>query len=249
MALRNPAALFTALLMLGACAATETTVAKRNLDVQTKMSDTVFLDPVRPAERTVFIEVRNTSDKQDLEIAEAVRARVAERGYMITEDPSRAQFMLQANVLQAGRNSETAAEAAYKDGFGSVLTGGAAGAGVGWALGKAGGHDGLLIAGGAILGAGIATVVDAFVQDVTYSVVADLQVSERANADEIVIQDESFDSDQGSSGVVSQSSNTTSPWKRYRTRVVSVAEKVNLEWYEAAPSIVDGMTRSIAGIF
>ena len=249
MALRIPAALCTALLILGACAATETTVAKRNLDVQTKMSDTVFLDPVRPAERTVFIEVRNTSDKQDLEIAEAVRARVAERGYMITEDPSRAQFMLQANVLQAGRNSETAAEAAYRDGFGSVLTGGAAGAGVGWALGKAGGHDGLLIAGGAILGAGIATVVDAFVQDVTYSVVADLQVSERANADEIVIQDESFDSDQGSSGVVSQSSNTTSPWKRYRTRVVSVAEKVNLEWYEAAPSIVDGMTRSIAGIF
>jgi hypothetical protein len=31
---------------LGGCAAVHTSIAKKDLDVQTKMSDTIFLDPV-----------------------------------------------------------------------------------------------------------------------------------------------------------------------------------------------------------
>ena len=50
-------------LALSGCAATSTAVAKRNLDVQTKMSDTIFLDPVSPDQRTVYVDVKNTSDK------------------------------------------------------------------------------------------------------------------------------------------------------------------------------------------
>jgi hypothetical protein len=38
-------------------------------------------------------------------------------------------------------------------------------------------------------------------------------------------------------------------WKRYRTRVMSIANQVNLEFEEAAPDLVAGLTRSIAGIF
>ena len=45
------------------------------------------------------------------------------------------------------------------------------------------------------------------------------------------------------------SSTETSDWKRYRTRVMSKANKVNLEFEEAAPDLVAGLTRSIAGIF
>ena len=37
--------------------------------------------------------------------------------------------------------------------------------------------------------------------------------------------------------------------KRYRTRVVSTAERVNLDWPQSAPDLVDGMSRSIAGMF
>lgn len=37
--------------------------------------------------------------------------------------------------------------------------------------------------------------------------------------------------------------------KRYRTRIVATAEKVNLDWPQAAPDLVSGMTRSIAGVF
>jgi hypothetical protein len=109
---------------LGGCAATHTAVAKRNLDVQTRMSDTVFLDPVPPDEQTVYVDIRNTSDRPDFDIAPQVRAAVEARGYRVVEDPRDARFVLQANVLQAGRYSESASEAAYGSRFGGTLAGG-----------------------------------------------------------------------------------------------------------------------------
>ena len=63
------------------CAATTTGLGKRNLDVQTRMTDTVFLEPVSPHDRTVLVQVRNTSDRADFDIAGAVKASIAARGW------------------------------------------------------------------------------------------------------------------------------------------------------------------------
>ena len=41
--------------LLSGCAATQVAISKRNLDVQTKMSATIFLDPVKESRRTVFV--------------------------------------------------------------------------------------------------------------------------------------------------------------------------------------------------
>jgi hypothetical protein len=238
-----------AVLLVAGCAAGQTAIAKRNLDVQTRMTDTVFLDPVPPHQRTVYIEVRNTSDKPDLDVAAAVRSAVAARGYRIVEDPQAAQFWLQANVLQAGRNAETAIEKAYSGGFGGTLVGGAVGGGVGYAIGRAGGgNDILLAAGGALLGAAIEGAAGAYVQDVSYSIVTDLQISERAPGGVVVSQSETGQLGQGRSTTVSQASSTVTDRKRYQTRIVSSANKVNLAWEEAAPELVAGLSRSIAGI-
>jgi hypothetical protein len=110
-------------------------------------------------------------------------------------------------------------------------------------------NDTVAAIGGALLGAAIAGAADAYVQDTTYTIVTDVQVSERAPAGVVVSQSEQANLDQGSSGTINQSTSTTTDTRRYRTRVVSTAEKVNLEWAEAAPDLVAGMTRSIAGIF
>jgi hypothetical protein len=237
-------------LLLPGCAATTTAVAKRELDVQTKMTDTIFLDPVGPEDRTVYVDVRNTSDKPDFDLGPAIRDAVAARGYRLVSDPRQAHFVLQANVLQAGRASETAAEAAYNGGFGSTVLGGAAGGAAGYGLGRAGMgvNDAVAVVGGALLGAAVSGLADAYVQDTTYTIVADVQVSERAPGT-IVSQSEQATIAQGNSGTLTQSSSGTSDRKRYRTRIVSTAEKVNLDWPEAAPQLVGGMTRSIAGIF
>jgi hypothetical protein len=232
-------------LALAACAATTTAISKRNLDVQTKMTESIFLDPVPADRRTVFVQVRNTSDKPDFDLEPAVRAAVESRGYRVVDDPTEAHYLLQANVLQAGRSSDGAAEDTFAGGFGSMVLGGAAGAGAGRVLSE---NTGVIV-GGALAGAAISAVADAFVQDVTYSIISDVQISERAAEGVVVTESARQDLSQGTSGSRVLSSTETTEWKRYRTRVMSKANKVNLEFEEAAPDLVAGLTRSIAGIF
>ncbi|MCL6609553.1 MAG: complement resistance protein TraT [Geminicoccaceae bacterium] len=246
---RSKALLVLALFALTGCAATYTAVAKRNLDVQTKMTDTIFLDPVAPAERTVFVEVKNTSDKPDLDLAGPIRERIASRGYQVVDDPRRARYILQANVLQAGRTSETAAEQMYGRGYGAPITGAAVGGTAGYVIGKAApGNAAVWGLGGAVVGGLAETVAGAAVQDVTYSIITDIQIQERAPG-EVVSETRRGTVRQGRSGEIAQTSSRTTDMRRHTTRVMSMANKVNLEWAEAAPQLVDGLTRVVAGIF
>ena len=231
--------------LLAGCSATTTAIGKRNLDVETKMSETVFLDPVAANQRTVFVQVRNTSDRPDFDIEPAVKASIESRGYQVVDDPAKAHYLLQANVLQAGKTSDSSAEKTFAGGFGSTILGGAAGAGIGRVASK----DESVIIGGALAGAALSAVADAFVQDVTYSVITDVQVSERTAPGVIVTESARQDLSQGTAGNRILSSTETSDWKRYRTRVMSKAEKANLTFDEASPDLVAGLTRSIGNIF
>lgn len=234
-----------ACLGLSACSAATTAISKRELDVQTRMSDSIFLEPLAPARRTVFIEVKNTSDRGDFSIEEGVKAAILQRGYQLVDNPERAHYMLQANVLQAGKSSVTAAEDAFSSGFGGALFGAAVGAIGTRAVTKDTGS----IIGGGLIGAAVETAAGAFVQDVTFSAITDIQVSERATDGEVVTETFEQNAGQGSSGTRIVRANSTSSWKRYRTRVMSVANQANLEFEEAAPQLVSGLTRSIAGVF
>ena len=50
------------------CCAVHTSIAKKDLDVQTKMSDSIFLDPVEPSQKIIYLNVRSTSDKTNFDI-------------------------------------------------------------------------------------------------------------------------------------------------------------------------------------
>jgi hypothetical protein len=233
------------LLALPACAATTTAIGKRSLDVQTRMTDSIFLEPVTTEKRTVLVEVRNTSDRPDLDIAPTVRAAIAARGYRVVDDPKDAHFLLQTNVLQVGRTSRTAAEGSFAKGFGSAVVGGAAGAGIG----RAASDQTEVIIAGAVAGVAASAVADAFVQDVTYSIITDVQISERAGEGVMVTERTRQDLAQGSSGRRILSTTEVHDWKRYQTRIMSTANQVNLDFEDAAPELTAGLTRAIAGIF
>jgi outer membrane lipoprotein SlyB len=241
----RPVCALVFLLALSGCAATTTAIGKRTLDVQTRTTDTIFLEPVAASHRTVLVEVRNSSDRPQLDITPAVRAALAERGYRLVDDPQDAHFLLQANVLQVGRTSAAAAEGAFAKGFGSALVGGAAGAGIGRVASD---QTEAMIA-GAVAGAAASAVADSFVQDVTYSIITDVQISERAGEGVMVTERMTQDLAQGSSGRRILSTTEVHDWKRYQTRVMSSANRVNLEFEAAAPELVAGLTRAIAGIF
>jgi Enterobacterial TraT complement resistance protein len=243
------AAILSAAALVG-CAAGYTAIAKRDLAVETRMAETIFLDPVAPQDRTVFVEVRNTSDRQEFDIAPQVRESVAARGYRVVDDPGAAHYILQANVLQVAASARSAAESVYGTPFGGPLLGGAAGGSLGYVIGRSGGgSDLLLAAGGVLVGAAIEGISSAFVQDVVYTVVTDVQVSARAPGEAPVSQAETARLPQGSAGTIEQASAMTTDRKRYRTRVISTAQRANLDWPQAAPELVAGVTRSIVGIF
>lgn len=168
--------------LLSGCAATRTSIAKKDLDVQTKMSEAVFLDPVAPAQRTVFVQVRNTSDKPNFDIGPSVRSAILAKGYQVTDNPELAHYKLQAQVLSVSKSSPTAAEAALNDGFGATIIGAGTGAISGAVIGGiAGGRSGAAIGAGVggLLGGVISTVADSAVKDVTYVAITDVLISEK----------------------------------------------------------------------
>ena len=235
-------------LVLSGCAAISTSIAKKDLDVQTKMSDTIFLDPVEPDKKVIFIELRNTSDKTNFDIATSIQQNLQNKGYIITTNPKKAHFWLRANVLSVDKASPTAAQAAFSSGYGGALAGAALGGAVGGATnGWAGAGVGL--AAGGILGGVTETIANAAVKDVTFMAITDIEIAEQAEAGVIVRQDSQQSAKQGIGGSRVQTSSEVSDKKKYRTRIVSTANKVNLAYEEAAPSLTDGLVRSISGLF
>jgi len=227
---------FTSLcLSLFACSTINTSIEKSDLDVQTKVSDSVFLEPVRADKRVIFVSVRNTSDK-DLQIKPRIIDRLKRNSYQITDDPDAAQFMLQANILKVGKDNQEASDSYVEAGFSGAVLGDAL---------SSDSNSGE----GIVLGAVLGVVADSLVDDTLYTMVTDLQLRERPRENEVISQQQSEENTQGSAKV-SQSSNLTSvDWKTYHTRIVSTANQVNLEFDEALPELENGLIRSISGFF
>ncbi len=232
--------------ILNGCAAVHTSVAKRSLDVQTRMSDAVFLDPVSPDKRDVFVQVRDTSDKPTFDLEGPIRNAISAKGYQVIDDPEAAQFKLQAQILSVSRASVTAAEAALNGSYGAPLAGIVAGATVGVATG--GSTQNMAVA-GAIVGGLVETVVNAAVQDVFFVAITDVQISQKARAGVTGQRDLQVDASQGIGGSEITTFSEVTDEKRYRTRVMSTANKVNLKYEEAAPELNAGLTRVLAGLF
>jgi len=222
-------------LSLFACSTIHTSIEKSDLDVQTKASESIFLEPVRADKRVIFVSVRNTSDK-DLNIKSRIIDRLESNGYQITDDPDTAQFMLQANVLKVGKDNQEASDSYLEAGFSGAVLGDALSS-------DSNSGEGIVL--GAILG----VVADSLVDDTLFTMVTDLQVRERPRKNEVVTQQQNEENSQGSA-TVSQSSNLAAvDWKTYHTRIVSTANQVNLEFEEALPALENGLIRSISGFF
>ena len=234
---------------LTGCAAVHTSIAKRNLDVQTRMSDAVFLDPVSPDKRTVFVQVRNTSDKPNFDLEGPIRSAISAKGYQVIDDPEAAHFKLQAQILSVSKASVTAAEAALNGGYGAPLAGILAGATAGVATG--GSSQNMAVAGvaGAVVGGLVETIANAAVQDVFYVAITDVQLSQKARSGVTGQRDLQVDASQGIGGSETTTFSEVTNEKRYRTRVMSTANKVNLKYEEAAPELNAGLTRVLAGLF
>ena len=237
----------TTSLLLG-CAAVHTVIAKNELDVQTKMSDSVFLEPPSLDNKIIFVEVKNASDKANFNIQNEILTKLANKGYEITQDPDHAYYWLRANILSVEKVDSKAADDLLQAGYGGSLTGAVAGTATGAALSGWSGAGIGGLAGAAAFG--IAELVaDAAFEDTTYLVIADVEIAERAKDGVIIREDSRQDAKQGLGGGRTQISSEITSRKKYRTRIISTANKVNLSYQEAAPDLTSGLVSSISGLF
>lgn len=231
--------LFVITLLTG-CGALSTAIEKRNLDVQTKMSSSVFLEPVGPEKQIVYVRVRNTTDKE-IDIQQNIKDAFTANGFTITQNPNKAQFMVQANLLQVGKGDARSARSALESGFGGVVLG------LGVAAATGASSTGYGVAG--LVGGLVGTVANSLVKDVYFTMITDVEIRQRPSSGETIEQSMKGSASQGNSASVSQNvKSTNAQWKIYRTRVVSTANKVNLDFVEAKPVLIKGLTRSLSGL-
>ena len=232
--------LVMATVALSGCGAMSTAIKKRNLEVKTQMSQTVWLEP--SSEKTVYIQVKNTSDKDMSNLQTLIANDLIAKGYKVSSSPDTAYYWVQANVLKADKMDLREAQGFLSSGYEGAVAGAALGAGITAYNSNSG---------GAALGVGLAAgligmAADAMVEDVNFTMITDLQISERSKAK--VTTDNIAALRQGTSGIKLQTSTSEGDRAKYQTRVVSNANKVNLKFEEAKPVLEAQLAKSVANI-
>jgi hypothetical protein len=225
------------------CNTTSKIIKHGKLEVESKMSESIFLDPIEDNKRTVLLQIRNTSDKSGLDIESKIRSAVENKGYTIVNSPKQANIMIQANILQVGKSTLENPFEALSGGYGSELEGFATGA---MLAGATGGSGRSMLGIGLLAGIGN-TILDASVQVINFTMTTDLQISEKADG-EYVSESSDANLKQGTSGYKKSTWEKKTNWKRYQTRIMSVAKKVNLKFDEAEPKLTEGLVKSISGL-
>lgn len=236
-------ALMGAVSILGGCAATATAIEHGHLETSTKLSETVFLNPVSDSQKTVFVSVKNTSD-QDINVEPALKSSFKAHGYRVVNTPNSAHYLLQANILKVGKMSVAASQSALGGGFGSALAGGVAGVALGSLT-----NNGNAMIGGGLAGGLVGLAADSLIKDVNFTMITDVQISEKVAGNVHVHEEHRASLKQGHASSLNQVSTMDSQYQRYRVRVVSNADKVNLNFKNAVPALKTGLIKALVGIF
>ncbi len=236
-----------ALATLGGCAATGPAPAQAtnggtqvgNARIATRMSSTIFLQPVAPRKRVIFVAGHNTSSVRNLQLPAYLREALRQKGYHLTTNPDQAEYILQYNLRYLGReNKNHTIQGAIAGGFGGAILENAV-AGGGYASG------GQTLRAG-IIGAGIGALVGYLANETRYMMVVDIQVEQRNPGARTRTHTTARE---GLGNFTTSSSAGAKGWQIYRTRLVGEAAGHRLNFSYVQPALTRTIANSIAGIF
>lgn len=239
--------LFVAAVYLSGCAGISTAISKRHLVVQAKTSTAIFVDAVEREHRTIYVDIRSgvmEFDKRSFKKFVKNQLAQSDTGYRVVDSPKKAQFQLNIFVLSLEKTSETAADRALKKGYiggGGMLAGAA--------IGASHSNSGKGVVGGAVIGALAETIGNAFFADVTYMLVADVQIKEKARKGVIIRKDTKISTKVSDSGGSTQRYSEAKTRKEYRARIVTTANQSNLELADAQELMFKKTAYAMAGFF
>lgn len=231
-------------LQLVGCTTIPEAIEYRNLYTNYKMTDTIFLDVnKRMKYRHIFVDVRNTSQLQEVDtniLRNAIAEKLVAKGYEVVDDPSKADYILQVNVLYFDYYRKTGAkEGATEGAIAGGLAGGVAGGGDVDALILAALGAGAGYFGGALIGSAVKIE--------TFAGVVDIQIQKKA--DNPVVGKIVTNASQGTSTTIQTEQDYISDYQIYRTKLAVTATQTNLKRDVAAKEIIKQISSQIAGIF
>ena len=235
--------LMTANIMgLTGCSSMSTLIEHKDLAVTSQQSETIFLDDVSQKDKNVHVSIKNTSDKE-ISITPRVIKAIKAHGYKVVRNPNQAHYLLQANILSVGKMNKSASQSALGGGYGSALTGAVSAAG----LAALSSNSTNTLVGAGVVGGLVSMAADSLIKNVNFTMITDIQISERVG--HLVNEKTRSNLSNGSSTKTFQDSSRKSNLQRYRTRVVSNADKVNLKFADARPALEQSLAKVISGIF
>lgn len=264
--------------LLGGCTAMHTSVSKRDLDVQTRMSRSIWLTPVEPEQRTVWLDVRNTSAAPELDLRSELAGQLQAKGYQVLDNADAAQFWLQINVrsvvmqkpeevladaeldlpgeemdrllLPPGAELSAEAHDEHADHDDDHLSSPVRGNVYLFAdvHHNIDKDDLKKLAALAVVWWASESIGNALVKDVWYTAITDVQIAERDETAPISEQS-AHQLQQGSSGDTQTHWQSETPMRKYRTTAVSVANQANLQRQDAVAAMRSGLARALAGLF
>lgn len=237
---RAMAVLVVVFMLFSTLGCTRTVIAAiehREMDVSAKMSDTIFLDvETLRANRTVFVRVTNTSDFQEIDFDQLIEGILEKRGFTVKQSPAEAGYILQANLLHLGEETDKlTAEGMLAGGFGGALIGDALGGGTGGTV--AGGLLGGFVGGVAGAAVGVDRYVGAIDIQIEEPVAGGVRKAIRA------------DLEQGIGGRAIVEHERIAERQMFRTRIVVRAVQTNIDREKASKAIASRIAKQIAGIF
>ncbi len=246
---------------LGLAVSLFTGCATTQLQTQAKMTRSIFLNPVRKEQRTVFVAVRNTSG-QNVHLKNKIISQLRNKGYRVIDDPDAAKYILMVNVLFANNAKEAnAANAAGTAGTVGAVAGS-----------MSSGRDGII---GGLAAAAIGGILGKATEDDIFRMVVDIDIKEKTNQNVSVSDGSSIGqatiTNQRRAGFANQfagpigskdgagklngnmteekNQNYETHYIEKRTRIFAEATKMDLSLSKAMPILEDKISKSIAGIF
>jgi hypothetical protein len=204
-----------------------------NMQMRTRMSASIFLQPVPPQEKVVYVSVRNTSSASGLSFRNTLEGALMARGYRITNNPQEAYFMVMSNVLYIGKETRSYTMAgALVGGFGGAL------------IGSTYGNVGSTLAGAGI-GAVAGALIGSAFSSKRYMMVVDIQLEQRQQG---TYTTNSTAASQGTASTTTTYNAGVKNWAIYRDRIVAQASAINLQFSSAEPALKSTIGREIANL-
>lgn len=236
--------------VLSGCANTIKAIENKDLAVDGKMSDTIFLDAESLAEAmkgsngAVFVRVANTSDFQEIDFKDLLTNKLTAMGYNVTPNPKLASYQVTANLLYLNEAKEGMNMASVvQSGFGGAVVGAVA-AGLGgsnWQGAGVGAMAGGLLASAVDGAAGMMWKVKEYIG------VTDVQIKETVPGGVEGTQESAMANGIGTT--TNTKRNVKSDKQEYRTRIAVNAKQTNIDRVEACNVIADRLASQISGLF